>query len=151
MLLALAARQDHEYLRVPFTFVPGFVCDERRCQLQATALLFVGVGAATHCPSDKLDFAPFRGIVLSDAKPGSTMSNLLRRTKIVATIGPASNSPEVMRQLIFAGMDVARVNFSHGDKQGHARTISTLREISRELDTPITILQDLQGMATRRR
>jgi pyruvate kinase len=69
----------------------------------------------------------------------------IRRTKIVATIGPASGSPEVMRQLILAGMDVARLNFSHGAREDHARTIAALRAISAELDTPVTILQDLQG------
>ena len=69
----------------------------------------------------------------------------MRRTKIVATLGPASSSPEVVRQLIQAGMDVARLNFSHGSHDDHARQIATLRALSRELDTPVTILQDLQG------
>jgi len=69
----------------------------------------------------------------------------MRRTKIVATLGPASRSGEVIRQLITAGMDVARLNFSHGDYEDHARTLSALRSIAGELDTPITILQDLQG------
>ncbi len=70
---------------------------------------------------------------------------IMRRTKIVATLGPASSSPEVIRQLINAGMDVARLNFSHGTHDEHARVIATLRSISQELDTPVTILQDLQG------
>ncbi|MBE0647227.1 MAG: pyruvate kinase [Bacteroidales bacterium] len=69
----------------------------------------------------------------------------MRRTKIIATIGPASSSPEVIRQLILAGMDVARLNFSHGTYDDHARVIKTLRKISAELDKPVTILQDLQG------
>lgn len=69
----------------------------------------------------------------------------MRRTKIVATLGPASSSPDVVRQLIQAGMDVARLNFSHGSPDDHARQIATLRALSRELDTPVTILQDLQG------
>ncbi len=67
------------------------------------------------------------------------------RTKIVATIGPASNSPEVIKQLILAGMNVARLNFSHGSYDDHARTVTLLRSIGKELDTPITLLQDLQG------
>ncbi|MDJ0556015.1 MAG: pyruvate kinase, partial [Microcoleaceae cyanobacterium MO_207.B10] len=67
------------------------------------------------------------------------------RTKIVATIGPASNSPEVIKQLIEAGLNVARLNFSHGSYEDHAHTVSLLRSISEELNTPITILQDLQG------
>jgi len=69
----------------------------------------------------------------------------LRRTKIVATLGPASSSPDVIRQMVEAGMDVARLNFSHGSHDEHARTISQLRAISSELDTPVTILLDLQG------
>lgn len=69
----------------------------------------------------------------------------MRRTKIIATIGPASSSPEMIRQLILAGMDVARLNFSHGSYQDHAKVIGSLRKISAELDKPVTILQDLQG------
>jgi pyruvate kinase len=48
----------------------------------------------------------------------------MRRTKIVATLGPASSSPEVIRRLITAGMDVARLNFSHGTHEEHARNIA---------------------------
>jgi pyruvate kinase len=69
----------------------------------------------------------------------------MRRTKIVATLGPASSSPEIIRRLITAGMDVARLNFSHGTHEEHARNIAEIRAISDELDTPVTILQDLQG------
>jgi pyruvate kinase len=73
------------------------------------------------------------------------MNKPYRRTKIVATIGPASSNPEMLRQLIAAGMDVARLNFSHGKYEDHAKVIHCLREISAELSMPITILQDLQG------
>jgi len=73
------------------------------------------------------------------------MQTHYRRTKIVATIGPASNSPEMIRQLILAGMDVARLNFSHGNYEDHAKVVSNLRTISEELQKPVTILQDLQG------
>ncbi|MEI7501007.1 MAG: pyruvate kinase [Bacteroidota bacterium] len=73
------------------------------------------------------------------------MHNPFRRTKIVATIGPASSSPEMIRQLIEAGMDVARLNFSHGKYDDHAKVIKSLRKISDELNKPVTILQDLQG------
>ena len=73
------------------------------------------------------------------------MHTVPRRTTIVATLGPASNTPEVIRQLIVAGMDVARLNFSHGSYSDHARVVANLRAISAELDTPVTILQDLQG------
>lgn len=68
-----------------------------------------------------------------------------RRTKIVATIGPASSSPEIIEQMVLAGMNVARLNFSHGSYDDHARMVALLRSVSRELRTPITILQDLQG------
>jgi pyruvate kinase len=78
---------------------------------------------------------------LSRDSSGGTM----RRTKIVATLGPVSSSPDVIRQLIRAGMDVARLNFSHGSHEEHARQIANLRALSQELDTPVTILQDLQG------
>ncbi|MGK7905839.1 MAG: pyruvate kinase [Synechococcus sp.] len=66
-------------------------------------------------------------------------------TKIVATIGPASSSPEVLKQMVRVGMSVARLNFSHGSYEDHAKTVATIRAVSEELDTPITILQDLQG------
>jgi pyruvate kinase len=69
----------------------------------------------------------------------------IRRTKIIATIGPASNSPEKIRELIKAGMNVARLNFSYGKPEDHAAVIKYLREISDEMNTPVTIMQDLQG------
>lgn len=73
------------------------------------------------------------------------MNSLAHKTKIVATIGPASNSPEVIRKMVKAGMSVARLNFSHGSYDEHARMVSLLRSVSEEFDTPITLLQDLQG------
>lgn len=69
----------------------------------------------------------------------------MRRTKIVATIGPASESPEVIGRLLDAGMDVARLNFSHGDHPGHAERIALLRRMARERGVPLALLQDLQG------
>jgi pyruvate kinase len=68
-----------------------------------------------------------------------------RRTKIVATIGPASRSRENLKKTIMAGMNVARLNFSHGTHEDHLQVIRDLRELSAELRAPITILQDLQG------
>jgi pyruvate kinase len=68
-----------------------------------------------------------------------------RRTKIVATIGPASHSRENLRKAIMAGMNVARLNFSHGTHEDHLSVIRNLRELSAELHAPLTILQDLQG------
>jgi pyruvate kinase len=67
------------------------------------------------------------------------------RAKIIATLGPASEDKNTLKKLLTAGMDVARINFSHGTLEGHARVIQTLREISREMNHPITILQDLSG------
>lgn len=69
----------------------------------------------------------------------------MRRTKIVATIGPASDSPEMIARLLTAGMDVARLNFSHGTHEYHAQLITRLRAMARTMDYPLTILQDLQG------
>ncbi|MGR3276286.1 pyruvate kinase [Acaryochloris marina NIES-2412] len=73
------------------------------------------------------------------------MASLTHRTKIVATIGPASSSPDIIRQMVRAGMDVARLNFSHGTYEQHAQMVKLLRSVSAELDTPVTLLQDLQG------
>jgi pyruvate kinase len=69
----------------------------------------------------------------------------MRRTKIVATIGPASGSPDMIARLLHAGMDVARLNFSHGTHEDHARRIAALREAARTLDRPLALIQDLQG------
>ncbi|WP_144867420.1 pyruvate kinase [Hyella patelloides] len=69
----------------------------------------------------------------------------MHRTKIVATIGPASSSRETLVQMVQQGMNVARLNFSHGSYEAHAEMVGLLRSVSEELDTPITILQDLQG------
>ncbi|MGB3560128.1 MAG: pyruvate kinase, partial [Geitlerinemataceae cyanobacterium] len=73
------------------------------------------------------------------------MNPFAHRTKIVATLGPASRSPEILKQMVRAGMSVARLNFSHGSYENHAQTIELLRSVSQEFDTPITLLQDLQG------
>jgi pyruvate kinase len=69
----------------------------------------------------------------------------MRRTKIVATIGPASRSPEVLRRMVEAGMDVARLNFSHGSVEEHAETAQLVREASSAAGRPVAILQDLPG------
>ncbi len=72
--------------------------------------------------------------------PGAT-----RRTKIIATIGPASRSPRVLRGLIEAGVDVIRLNFSHGGHEEHAETITLIRDLADGLDRPVAILADLAG------
>lgn len=68
-----------------------------------------------------------------------------RRTKIVATIGPATSSPAVLRALIEAGATTLRLNFSHGTHEDHQRSIRLIRQTSFELNQPVGILQDLQG------
>ena len=75
------------------------------------------------------------------------MSNidLKRRTKIVATIGPATQSEEIITDLIKAGVTTFRLNFSHGDHKDHEERIKTIRKVSKKLDLDIGILQDLQG------
>ena len=67
------------------------------------------------------------------------------RTKIVATIGPASNSHEMLMKLAGAGMNVARLNFSHGNYETHSEAIRNIRSVSRVLNRPVGILLDLQG------
>ncbi len=69
----------------------------------------------------------------------------LLRTKIICTIGPASREPEQLSQLIRAGMDVARLNFSHGDHASHAETIRRVREAASQAGKAVAILGDLQG------
>lgn len=73
------------------------------------------------------------------------LHNSQRRTKIVATIGPATSSPEVLRALIEAGATTFRLNFSHGTHEDHQRSIRLIRQTSFELNQPVGILQDLQG------
>ncbi len=70
---------------------------------------------------------------------------LSRRTKIVATIGPKSRDPGVLRALVEAGVDVVRLNFSHGTREDHARVVEAVRALEAELGRPIAVLQDLQG------
>ena len=68
-----------------------------------------------------------------------------RRTKIIATLGPASSSPEVIERLFRAGADVFRLNFSHGSHEDHAARIATIRAIEEKVGRPIGILADVQG------
>lgn len=70
---------------------------------------------------------------------------LEKRTKIVATIGPATQSKEVLRELLREGCNVIRLNFSHGDYEVHAAVVKTIRELDEELNTYTAILADLQG------
>src|SRR5687768_10988358 len=67
------------------------------------------------------------------------------KTKIVATVGPSSSSKEMLRALIKEGVDVFRLNFSHGTHEDHLKVILNVRELNSELGTKIALLQDLQG------
>ena len=73
------------------------------------------------------------------------MKQVHKRTKIVATLGPASSNKEVLLSMIKAGVDVCRLNFSHGNQADHQATIDTIREINKQYKTHIGILADLQG------
>ncbi len=68
-----------------------------------------------------------------------------KRTKIVATIGPSSSEPAVLAELVRAGMNVARLNFSHGSHEDHAGYLTAVRRAAKELDTPVAVFQDLSG------
>ena len=73
------------------------------------------------------------------------MKTHFRRTKIVATLGPATEDPRVLRAIIEAGVDIVRLNFSHGNHEEKLAQIEEARVIAADLDRPIAILQDLQG------
>ena len=74
-------------------------------------------------------------------------SQLLRnaRTKIVATVGPASNNAQVLSELITLGVDVFRINMAHGSMDEHAQTITTIHQVSTKLHRPVGVLVDLSG------
>lgn len=67
------------------------------------------------------------------------------KTKIICTIGPASESPDVLKEMVQAGMDIARLNFSHGTFSDHARVIANLRRVAEDTGHPLTLLADLPG------
>ena len=70
---------------------------------------------------------------------------MIRRAKIICTIGPASRDPETFRRLVDSGMDAVRVNFSHSSHEDAARTIALAREVARDVGRPLAVLADLQG------
>src|SRR5690625_5564497 len=73
------------------------------------------------------------------------VGNEILKTKIVCTIGPASEKVEQLKQLIENGMDVARLNFSHGDYEEHANRINNIRQAEKEVGKKVAILLDTQG------
>ncbi|HHJ09944.1 MAG TPA: pyruvate kinase [Bacteroidetes bacterium] len=72
-------------------------------------------------------------------------TNLLKKTKIIATLGPASEDPEIMKKMILEGVNVFRLNFSHGTYEQKEKSIQTIKELRKELNIPVGILADLQG------
>ena len=70
---------------------------------------------------------------------------MLRRTKIVATLGPASSDPKVLERMIQAGVEVIRINFAHGTKEEHLEIIELTRSLARSSGHAIGVLADLQG------
>ncbi|EAK5084485.1 pyruvate kinase [Campylobacter jejuni] len=70
---------------------------------------------------------------------------MLKKTKIVATVGPASEKEEILRQMIINGVNVFRLNFSHGTHEYHKKNLDTIRRVAKELNTRIGILQDISG------
>ena len=73
----------------------------------------------------------------------------MRKAKIIATIGPATESREALGKLMDSGMDVARLNFSHGNRENYSRVIAEIRDLSEARDHPVAILQDLAGIKIR--
>jgi pyruvate kinase len=69
----------------------------------------------------------------------------MRKTKIICTLGPASQSVKILAEMVEAGMNVARLNFSHGDHENHAALMKNIRQVTRKLNTTVTIIQDLHG------
>src|SRR5438067_2202517 len=77
--------------------------------------------------------------------PVEVYTSPMRSTKIVATIGPASREPAVLEQMIAVGMDVARLNFAHGDPEEHAETIERIRAAAERVGREVAVLQDIPG------
>ena len=73
------------------------------------------------------------------------MKEKMKKTKIVCTIGPASESPKMLKKLVLAGMNVMRCNFSHGDFAEHGAKMQTMRDVNAELGTNCAILLDTKG------
>jgi pyruvate kinase len=70
---------------------------------------------------------------------------MLRRTKILTTLGPATDNPKVLADMLRAGADVVRVNFSHGDVQAHAKRVEMVRSVAEQVGKWVAVLGDLQG------
>ena len=73
----------------------------------------------------------------------------MRKTKIICTIGPSSDNEETLKELMQAGMDVARINFSHGTHEESLQTGNSIKKVRDELDLPVAILLDTKGPEVR--
>src|SRR5947199_744897 len=80
-----------------------------------------------------------------ERSPSRCIPHPMRSTKIVATIGPASRDPSVLERMIAVGMDVARLNFAHGDPEEHAETIERIRAAAERVGREVAVLQDIPG------
>jgi len=91
--------------------------------------------------------------VFREAKIQNSLRNgeKMRKTKIICTIGPASGNEDVLRKMILAGMNVARLNFSHSTHADHAEKITLIKKLRKELDLPVAILIDTKGIEIRLR
>jgi pyruvate kinase len=85
-----------------------------------------------------------QAMATSEATPSSFIPRT-RKVRILATLGPASNTPDMIRRLVESGADAFRLNMSHGTHADHAKMVSIIRRLEQELDRPMTILADLQG------
>ena len=69
----------------------------------------------------------------------------MRKTKIICTLGPSTEDENILREMILSGMDVARINMSHGTHEEHKKKIDTIKRLRQELDKPVAILLDTKG------
>ena len=84
-------------------------------------------------------------LIKSPKKGINILMQNFKKTKIVATIGPTSSDEQLFTKMVKAGVDVVRLNFSHGDHKSHKKSVDMARRVSKKLDQPIAILQDLAG------
>jgi|688.fasta_scaffold50327_2 pyruvate kinase len=108
------------------------------------------IPANVHCSAymnlkNKTNYIKITRIFTKTTDICTIMKKRFTRTKIVATVGPASSSPEVLKQLILSGVDTFRLNFSHGTQQSHKEVISHIKRLNAQLNTHVGILADLQG------
>ncbi len=96
-------------------------------------------------PSPALDSLTAAHVAGGTPKDPNLTSRARKKTKVVATLGPASETPDVLRRMLYAGLNVVRLNMSHGDHEDHLRRLHMVRQLSLELERPVAVLADLQG------